>query len=132
DAAGDKLRVLVQHAPNLEQPEEGWHRATEERAGNRVRFDWREDTPSEQKVLPVVIESETTPGLLIESFTVREAGARDPSIVEAAPAVALHGLVDRPVQGKQARSKRGARRLVPSLLTADGGIYEWALPQPPP
>ena len=114
DAVGN-LRVLVQHAPNLEQPEPGWHRATEERAGVCVRFDWREDTPPDEKVLPVVIESEATTQVVIESFTVREAGARDPSIVEAAPGVALHGLVDRPVEGKQAVSRPSPPSAVAAL-----------------
>jgi arylsulfatase A-like enzyme len=126
-----KLRMLVQHAPNLVEPEPGWHKATEERAaGGRVRFDWREDTPEGATVLPIVLESESIPSLVVESFTVREAGARDPSIVEAAPAVALHGLVDRPRQGAEAVSKRGARQLLPSLLSSDDGIYEWAVSGP--
>jgi arylsulfatase A-like enzyme len=131
DAAGN-LRMLVQHAPNLEQPDPGWHKATEERAGGRAHFDWREDTPPEEKALPVVLESPATPELIIESFSVHEAGARDPSIIEAAPGVALHGLVDRPVEGVKAHSRRGARRLLPSLLSSDGGFYEWALPRPAP
>ncbi len=132
DASGN-LRMLVQHAPNLEQPEPGWHRATDERAvGGRVRFDWREDTPANEKLLPIVFESAATNELIIESFTVREAGARDPGIVEAAPAAALHGLVDRSIEGASAVSRRGARRLLPSLLASDLGVYEFALPAPPP
>jgi arylsulfatase A-like enzyme len=124
-----KLRVLVEHA---EKPG-GWHRATEERAaGGRVRFDWREDTPAGEKTLPVVIESDSIGAFRIQSLTVRETGARDPAIVEAAPAVALHGLVDRAVEGATSAGKRGARRLLPSLLASDAGVYEWTLPEPPP
>jgi arylsulfatase A-like enzyme len=119
------MRMLVQHLGGEEA--ENWHRATEERSGERVKLDWREDTPPGRSVLPVVLENVG----VVESMTVREAGARDASIVEAAPAISFHGLVDRPVEGAKTIGRRGARRLMESLLSVDG-TFEWSLPQPPP
>jgi arylsulfatase A-like enzyme len=124
--------MLVEHAPNPGQPELGWHKATAERSDHRVRLDWREDTPPGRTTLPVVITSPGDFDVVIESLTVREAGVRDPALVEAAPAAALHGLVDRPVDGVAASSTRGARRVLESLLASDGGVYEWRLAAPPP
>jgi arylsulfatase A-like enzyme len=125
-------RFLVQHSPTPEQPEAGWHRATDERAGQRVRFDWREDVPADKKALTLVLEADRASQMVLESLTVREAGARDASLIAAGPAAALLGLVERPIDGAQSQSPRGVRRLVPSLLASDGGIYEWALPTPAP
>ncbi len=131
DPAGN-ARLLIERAPNLEQPTPGWHKASEQRSADRVRFDWREDVPPGKKTQALLLEADAARELTIESLTVREAGVRDPSIVESGAGAALHGLVERPVEGVRTVSPHGARRLEPSLLSAADGVYEWVLPSPPP
>jgi arylsulfatase A-like enzyme len=131
--ASQTVKLLVQHAPSRAEPEVGWHRATDERAaGGRVRFDWREDVPPDRETLTLLIEAERADKVVIESVSVRQAGAREASLVAGGPAAPLLGLVERPADGVRTVSPRGARRLVPSLLASDKGVYEWALPSPPP
>jgi len=122
-----RARLLVEHAPTPELPSAGWEHATDERSGDRVRFDWRAQTRPGQRALTLLVESPAASDLTVERLTVREAGARDPSIVESAAAAGLHGLVERPVEGARSVGPRGVRRVEPSLLAAGDGRYEWTL-----
>jgi arylsulfatase A-like enzyme len=130
---GGKARLLVEHAPTPEQDHAGWHRASETRGdGGRVLFDWREDVPPGRDHLRLRIEADAISELTLERVAVREAGARDPSLVTAGAASPLVGLVDRPLDGVRGVGPRGVRRLERALLASAGGIYEWALDAPPP
>lgn len=128
DPAG-AAELLIEHAPEPGQPTDRWHRATQSRAGSRVRFDWREDIPEGRSSLALVLEEKAAAELDIESLTVREAGARDPSLLEGAPGAVLHALVERPVEGVAVGGGQRALRLVASLLASGESVYEWRLPR---